>query len=303
MSIRLPRFGLGAAPFGGAYRAVDQAEADGAVRAALELGMTLLDTSPHYGDTRSETVLGRALAGIPRQDYLLATKVGRYGDAGWDFSAGRVRRSVQESLDRLGVDRLDLVQCHDIDWGDEGQVRDEALPVLRELAAAGVVGAIGVTGYRLDVLERVALAEQVDTVMAYCTYQLQDRRLAPVAARLSAAGIGVMNAAPLAMGALTAAGPPAWHPAGAEILAAIGRAARVCAETGVDIASVALGFAGTAPAGINCTVVGAESAELVRRTVAALRTVVDPGLPAAVEAELAPVLNRPWEFPVPAGAA
>ena len=204
----VPVLSLGAAPFGDVYGSITQDDADETIRVAFANGMNLVDTSPHYGDTRSETVLGRALRGIDRDSYIVTTKTGRYGDAGWDFSAERTRRSVGESLERLGLDHIDVIQCHDIEWGAPGQVVREALPVLRELRDEGLVKHIGITGYTLELLEQVAVQEEVDSVMTYCTYNLQDRRLADVALRLAAQGIGVLNASPLHMGVLTTKGAP-----------------------------------------------------------------------------------------------
>src|SRR5262249_1252251 len=116
--LRVSALGYGASPLGSVFRPIDQAEGIRTVRAALDLGINLIDVSPYYGLTRAETVLGRALAGVPRERYLLATKIGRYGESEFDFSAERVTRSVEESLERLGVETLDLIQCHDIEFGD-----------------------------------------------------------------------------------------------------------------------------------------------------------------------------------------
>jgi L-galactose dehydrogenase len=126
---------LGASPFGGVFGAVDEEQCKACLDLALDAGINLIDTSPFYGLTRSETVLGRCLKGVPRDRYFLATKVGRYGhDArDFDFSAARVRRSVDESLKRLGVDYVDLIQCHDIEFGSLEQVIGETIPALREL--------------------------------------------------------------------------------------------------------------------------------------------------------------------------
>src|SRR3954463_5186356 len=115
----------GASPLGSVFRDVDQDEGIRCVRRALDLGINLIDVSPYYGVTKAETVLGKALQGVPRESYVLATKVGRYGDADFDFPAERVTASVDESLGRLGVDHIDLIQCHDIEFGDLDQVVEE----------------------------------------------------------------------------------------------------------------------------------------------------------------------------------
>lgn len=289
---------LGGASLGGVYDEVSQAQADAVTAAALEAGVNLIDVAPYYGGTRAEAVLGVALRGVPRGDFVLMTKVGRQGDKTWDFSREAVLRSLDESLARLGVDRIDALQCHDIEYGDRRQLLDEALPTLRELKAQGVVGRIGVTGYDLDLLEAVALTEAVDTVMAYCTYTLQDQRLAPVARRLSARGVAVFNASPLGMGLLTANGPPDWHPAHDRVRDAAMAAARRCRALGADLSFVALQFAlrTAGEAGVVSTVVGMSQPETLRRNIAALTTPIDPEILAAAQSALAPVKDLGWDL-------
>lgn len=287
---------LGGASLGGVYDEVSQAQANAVVAAALETGVNLIDVAPYYGATRAEAVLGVALRGVAREDFVLMTKVGRRGDKSWDFTREAVLRSLDESRARLGVDRIDVLQCHDIEYGDRRQLLDEALPALRDLKAQGVVGRIGVTGYDLDLLESVALAESVDTVMAYCTYTLQDQRLAPVARRLSARGVAVFNASPLGMGLLTSQGPPDWHPAHDRVRDAAMEAARRCRALGGDLSFVALQFAlqTASEAGIVSTVAGVSQPEILRRNIAALTTPIDPEILAAARSALAPVKDLGW---------
>src|SRR3954470_4680842 len=102
--LRVSTIGFGAAALGGVYGGIDESRGIEAVRRSLDQGVNFIDVSPYYGVTKAETVLGKALAGVPRESYVLATKVGRYGDADFDFSAKRVTASVDESLGRIGVD-------------------------------------------------------------------------------------------------------------------------------------------------------------------------------------------------------
>ena len=295
---RVSALALGGASLGGVYQPVSQAQANLVVAAALEAGINLIDVAPYYGATRAETALGAALRGVPRDDFVLMTKVGRQGDKSWDFSRETVLRSLDESRRRLGVDRIDVLQCHDIEYGDRRQLLDEALPALRELKAQGEVGRIGVTGYDLALLEEIALAEAVDTVMAYCTYTLQDQRLAPVARRLAARGVAVFNASPLGMGLLTADGPPDWHPAHDRVRDAAMAAARRCRTLGADLSFVALQFAlqTAAQAGVVSTVVGMSRPENLRQNIAALTTPIDSEALAAVQDALAPAQDLGWDL-------
>ncbi|HEX8628883.1 MAG TPA: aldo/keto reductase, partial [Catenuloplanes sp.] len=192
--------GYGASPLGGVFAPIDEDEGVQAVRTALDLGVNIIDVSPYYGITRAETVLGRALRGVDRDSYVLATKVGRYGEAEFDFSADRIRRSVDESLTRLGVEHVDLIQCHDIEFGDLDQVVEETIPALLELRAQGKVRFVGVTGYPLSALAAVADRTGLDTVLSYCRYSLLDDALADWLPFFGQRGVAVLNASPLAMG-------------------------------------------------------------------------------------------------------
>ncbi|SKA24051.1 L-galactose dehydrogenase [Consotaella salsifontis] len=295
--IQVPALSFGAASLGSVYHPVSQDEANAAVEAALGCGLDYFDVAPYYGLTTAEAALGKALSGVRRESYHLATKVGRYGDKDWDFSADATRRSVEASLKRLGVDVIDVIQCHDIECGDRRQLVAECLPALRRLREEGVVRFIGITGYELDVIETVAIAEKVDTVMTYCTYTLQDRRLAPVARRLAAAGIGVLNASPLGMGLLTNRGAPDWHPGNERVIELANAAARLCRAAGGDISDLAMRFAlSTAhESDIATTVVGTANAGNVRANAARVGHAPDPQLMKAVEAVLEPVMNAGWD--------
>ncbi|MCW8353809.1 aldo/keto reductase [Citrobacter portucalensis] len=296
--IQVPVLAMGAASLGSIYHPVSQQQANETVSAALENGVNYFDVAPYYGLTKAETALGKALQGIPRHQYTLATKVGRYGDSLWDFSREATLRSIDESLSRLGTDYIDVIQCHDIEYGDIPQLLDEALPVLRELKASGVVRHIGITGYQLDLLEQVACKQKVDTVMAYCTWTLQDRRLGDVARRLNQAGIGVLNASPLSMGLLTRGGAPQWHPAHQDVQQVCREVSALCDREGVNISQVALQFALTTAAehGIATTVIGTASAENMLDNVRWSDQPLNDELLAQIDALMAPVLNIGWDI-------
>src|SRR5215210_8392898 len=115
---------FGGSSLGGEFGEIDESKGIRAVHVAIENGINLIDTAPYYGRTTAETVLGKALREIPREKYLLATKVGRYDkdQDGFDFSAEGVTRSVDESLERLGVDYVDFIQVHDLEFGSIDQI-------------------------------------------------------------------------------------------------------------------------------------------------------------------------------------
>src|SRR3954447_7218461 len=178
--LNVPVLSFGGSSLGGAFRETDEGEAIRTVHVALELGMDFIDVSPYYGATKAETVLGKALKGVARDRYILATKVGQYGEGEFDFSAARVARSLDESCARLGVDYIDLLQCHDIEFADLNQIVNETLPALVKLRAAGRIGHIGITGLPLKIFPAVidhAGSEVVETILSFCRYELNDTAL------------------------------------------------------------------------------------------------------------------------------
>jgi L-galactose dehydrogenase len=285
--------GFGASPLGGIYGTFAEQDAVDAVHSALDVGINFLDVSPYYGLTAAETMLGKALRGIARDRYVLATKVGRYSDEAFDFSAARVTRSVRESLDRLGAGYIDLIQCHDVEFASLDQIIGKTIPALRALQDSGLVRWVGVTGYPLAGLLHIARRISIDTVMSYCEYTLQDRRLTSSAADFTAAGAAIINASPLAMGALTSRGAPPWHPAPPGVLALCAQAAALCQQRGASLDKLALQFSVTTTPCVT-TVVGSASAANIRRDATWISEPIDTGLLAEVEAVLAPVRDTGW---------
>jgi L-galactose dehydrogenase len=284
----------GASPLGSVFRDIDESEGIRAVRTALDLGINFLDTSPHYGVTRSETVLGRALQGVPRESYYLATKVGQYGEGNFDFSAARVTRSLDESCARLGTDYIDVLHCHDIEFADLDQLVAETLPALTRLRDQGRIGHIGITGLPLKifpaVLDRVSPGT-VNVILTFCRYCLNDTGLEPLLPWLHGKGVGVINASATGMGLLTARGAPSWHPAPPSIMAGCRRAVEYCQSVGADITSLALQFALQNP-GIATTLVGTASSENIRKNIACVGQVPDPALLSRVLEILQPIHNH-----------
>jgi L-galactose dehydrogenase len=285
---------LGASSLGGVFGEIDEDEGIRAVRVALELGINFIDVSPYYGTTRAETVLGRALRGVPRSQYYLATKVGQYGEGDFDFSAARVARSFDESCARLGTGYIDLLQCHDVEFADLDLLVDETLPALVRLRDAGRVGHIGITGLPLKifptVIDRVG-ARVVETVLSFCRYTLSDTALESLLPYFQRHGIGVINAAPTGMGLFTERGVPAWHPAPRRVIEATRHAVEQCRAAGVDIVKLALQFSVSHP-GIATTLVGTASEAEIRRNVAFVESAIDFEMIAEVRRLLAPIHNH-----------
>jgi L-galactose dehydrogenase len=288
--------GFGAATLGDEYGTLDAAEGKRAVDAALDAGMNLFDVSPYYGRTLAEERLGRWLEG-KREGVVLCTKVGRYDrdpPAGFDFSATRVLRSVEESLARLRTDVIDVFLAHDIEFAPLELILGETLPAMRRLKDEGKVRFIGVSGFPLEVLRDAVEGAELDVVLSYCHYDLLNTRLATVLApAVTARSVGLISASPLHMGVLTSGGPPPWHPAPAEVLEAGRRAAAWCRERGLDLAEIALRFAAANPHAAS-TLVGVRTAAEVAVNLRALEPDPHPEMTAELRALLAPVRDREW---------
>ena len=285
--------GFGASPLGGVFGDVEASEGVRAVHAAVDLGINLFDVAPFYGQTRAETALGNALLGIPRDRYVLATKVGRYGDAEFDFSAERVLRGIDESLRRLKVEFVDIITCHDIEFVPLGQVIDEAIPALHRARDQGKVRFIGVSGLPLKIYYKVLNRTPLDTVLSYCHHTLNDNSLANHLRFFKQKHLGVINASPFAMGLLTGRDPPDWHPAPAPLRSACWQAAEHCRNRGADLPRLALQYAVSNPA-IATTLTGMRSQQEVEQNVAWLQQPIDPDLLAEVLTILQPVHNQTW---------
>jgi L-galactose dehydrogenase len=296
--------GFGASPLGGVFGEVNAEEGKRAVHLAFEKGINFFDTSPFYGETKSEIALGKAIADLPRAEIVVATKVGRYGAEKFDFSATRVTASVEESLERLGLEYIDLIQCHDMEFVALDQIVNETLPALLELKRQGKVKFIGITGLPLKifsyVLDRVPPG-CVDCVLSYCHYTMLDSSLHDLIPYLQSKEVGIINASPLCMGLLTRQGPPSWHPAPRDVVQAAARASSVADDSGFDIADVALRYSLRNEA-ISTTLVGMCSPQQVEDNCAAALAALSGEDDAAlrqisgeVEAILRPVHNITWE--------
>jgi aryl-alcohol dehydrogenase-like predicted oxidoreductase len=278
---------------GGVFRAVEESDALRTVAVALDLGVNFIDVAPFYGLTRAETVLGRALRGVERSRYYLSTKVGRYGDAEFDFSAKRVTASVDESLKRLGVDYVDIIQAHDIEYGDLDQIANETLPALMRIKESGKARFVGATGYPLKALESICGRFALDTVLSYNHYSLNDTTLLGLLPRLKKTDLGVINASPLSQGLLTNTGTPDWHPAQEDVKETCKQAAAYCRSKGQNIAKLALQFS-VSNAEIATTLVGTADPENMKNNVSWVEEGIDEALLREVEEILKPIKDRNW---------
>jgi L-galactose dehydrogenase len=306
MSAKFPAvfpLGFGASPLGSVFGPVVQSDADAAVHGAIDLGIDFFDVAPYYGETRAEAVLGKALQGIPRERYFLATKVGRYTANGFDFSYQRVLRSIEESLERLKIDVIDLAQCHDIEFVPERIVHEEALPALRKAREQGKIRFVGISGLPTAYLRRVAETDgNLDTVLSYCHLTLADSTLTEHMPVLREMGLTVINASPLAMGLLADRPLPEWHPAPEALRLAAERAVAFCQAQGTSLPKIALQYALSEAqrCGVAVTLTGMRHIDEVRQNVAwAQEGDPAPDILHAVQAIFSGVHNLTWETGLP----
>ncbi|MEV4516829.1 aldo/keto reductase [Dactylosporangium sp. NPDC049525] len=309
-AISLTALGFGAAQGGNLYRATTDEAFTAAVDTAWDAGIRYFDTAPHYGLGLSERRLGAALRSRPRDDYVVSTKVGRLlvpspatahlRDPGgfdvaathrrqWDFSRDGVRRSLEASLTRTGLDRIDIVYLHDPDdhWR---QAATDAVPALVELRDQGVIGAIGAGMNQSAMLTRFVEETDIDLVMCAGRYTLLEQGalhdLLPAAQHR---GAGVVIAGVYNSGLLASERPPAdatynYQQASPELIDRANRIAAVCEAHGVTLPAAALAFVRSHPAVVT-TVVGmrnqAQVTETLHRSDATVPDALWPALRAA----------------------
>lgn len=251
--MRVSNLGFGASSLGGVFHDIREAEGIEAVHVAVDNGINFIDVSPYYGHLKAEIVLGKALKEIPRDKYYLSTKVGRYGRDGknfWDYSAERVTASVYESMERLNIDYIDLINVHDVEFqgdlpGGLQKIVDETLPALVKLREKGVVGHVGITDLQPENLKWVIEHSEpgtVESVLSFCHYCLNDEMLLDYLDFFEQQGVGVINASPFSMGLLSQRGAPDWHPAPEALKEACRKATEYCDQQGYPIDKLAIQY-------------------------------------------------------------
>lgn len=300
--LQVSRLSFGASSLSPVFHAVDEQEAIRAVHTALDLGINYFDVAPAYGGTRSETVLGQALRGIPRDRYFLSTKIGkytnpgRYGDDTLDYSRERTRRSIAESAARLGTDYFDLIHIHDIEYQGRRHTEwalTEGFEAVAELKCEGRIGAVSFGIYPMDLWHRILETLPVDAALVHNHYCLSDTRLTELLPLARAKGIGLINASPFGSGLLTDRGPADWHPATPSQRAVFRQVAEYCTARGTNISKLALQFSCQHPE-IPTTMFSTSSPETVSRNVAWAAEPYDPALLAEVQALLRTATNLDW---------
>ncbi|XP_053999572.1 uncharacterized protein LOC128887565 [Hylaeus anthracinus] len=240
------KLSFGGGPLGCHYGAYDEDEAIEAIRQGIKRGINYIDTGPWYGQGRSESVIGKALKGIPRKAYYIATKVGRYElnyENMFDFSKEKTRKSFKDSLEHLGLDYVDVIQVHDIEFAPSLDIIiTQTLPELSSKVADGKAKYIGITGYPVSILKKCVEQSNItiSCILSYARYTLIDDNLMEYIPFFKAKNIGIINAAAPCMGLLTNNGPPAWHPSSEQTKKICADAAKCCKDHDTELAKLAL---------------------------------------------------------------
>jgi D-threo-aldose 1-dehydrogenase len=292
-SVRVADLGFGAAPIGNLYRAIDDETAEATVETAWRAGVRYFDTAPHYGLGLSESRLGSVLTSKPRAEYVISTKVGRLlqpnpSRTGSDLAAGGfavpddlirvrdysrdgVRRSLEASLLRLGLDRIDIVFIHDPE-DFMAPALLEAVPSLIQLRDEGTIGAVGVGMNYWQPLARFVRETDVDVIMIAGRWTLIDRSGEPLLALCLDRGVSVVAAAPFNSGLLAKPWPSDdayfdYAPAPAALLQHARAYAQTCDSFGSSLPQVAIQFPLRHPAVVS-VVTGMRTPQQVAQNVA-----------------------------------
>ncbi|XP_018574593.1 L-galactose dehydrogenase-like isoform X2 [Anoplophora glabripennis] len=244
--LKVSELSLGTGGFSYFYGDFDVDECKKTVHQAVKRGINLIDTAPWYGHGVSEEILGKCLEGIPRKAYYLATKVCRYEKDPklmFDFSASKTKKSIDDSLKRLGLDYVDILQVHDIEFAPTVEtILTETLPTVEEIVKSGKARFVGITGYPVSTL--LECAEQssvkIDTVLSYCRLTMIDNTLQSFIPKFKENNIGIINAAANSMGLLSNFGPPQWHPASQHIKDVCTEAREYCKKNNVELGKLAV---------------------------------------------------------------
>lgn len=244
--------GFGASSIGAEFRPIDVDEALRCVSVALERGMNYIDTAAYYGRGMSEVMLGRVLPQIPRDSYILSSKLGRYAPQHFDFSAKRVAESVDISLERMQLDHIDIMFCHDIEFVDLDLVVNETLPALLKEVKKGKVRFVGVSGYPMKIFTEMINRSEIDVALTYNHYTLQNDMALALVDPCRRKNVGLINAAPFSARLLTNLPLPAWHKATDEVREVAAKAAAHARDRGSDIAKLALQYSVANPEFASC---------------------------------------------------
>jgi L-galactose dehydrogenase len=302
--LKVSRLSFGASALGSVFRQIDESEGIRAVHEALDEGINYFDVAPAYGGTLAETVLGKALHGVPRERFVLSTKAGKYTEPGaygkdeLNYSEKRIREGLEESLQRLGVDYIDIVHLHDFEYQGYSKVEmafNEGFQALLKLKEEGKIGFVSAGIYPMDLWFRVIEEAPVDVILTHNHYCLNDTRGLELIPLCQKKNIGIINASPFASGLLTGGPIADWHPASAADRKLFEQAAIWCIERGTTIAKLAFQFA-TQGHNFHTTMFSTSRVNSVKRNLEWYYEPYEKELVEGVRKILTPVIDMSWDY-------
>ena len=298
------RLSFGASALGSVFRQIDEGEGIRTVHEAVEQGINYFDVAPAYGGTVAETVLGKALRELPRERFILSTKAGKYTEPGGygndelNYSEQRIRQGLEESMQRLGVEYIDIVHLHDFEYQGFSKTESafkEGFPALLKLKEEGKIGAVSAGIYPMELWHRVTEEAPVDVILTHNHYSLIDTRGLELVPKCEAKGIGIINASPFASGLLTGGTIADWHPAPPEDRELFASAAEWCEARGTSIAKLAFQFA-TQCKDFHTTMFSTSRRSSLARNLQWYNEPYDADLVEELRTLLAPVIDKQWNY-------
>lgn len=302
--LQVSRLSFGASSLSAVFHPVDETEAIRAVHTALDAGINYFDVAPAYGGTISEIVLGKALKGVARNRYFLSTKVGKYTDRDnygndvLDFSAKRIRKSIEESTVRLGSDYFDIIHIHDIEYQNRKYTAwalGEGFETVQQLKKEGRIGAVSFGIYPMDLWQHIFESYDIDAALVHNHFCLNDTGLLQLLPLAKQKGIGVINASPFGSGLLTDKGPADWHPANKEERSIFLKAAEFCKQNGTSISKLALQFS-SGNNDIPTTMFSSSNPQTVLQNIQWHEETLDYEMLVQVQNILSSLINKQWDY-------
>lgn len=287
----------GGSSLGSVFRKIDEEEGIDTVQNAFDSGINYFDCSPFYGLTEAEKLMGRALKDLPRDQYYLSTKAGRFGWNEFDFSYDRIICSAEESMKRLNVDYLDILNLHDIEYNDcfyLEQALNEGIPALVKLKEQGKIRFFGIAAYPLSLIRKIVESHDIDIVMNHNSFALNDTRLLELLPLMKEKNTGLINSAPLSSGLLSARGVASWHPASDQDKTIIAKALEFCKEQGTSLEKLAIQFAVSCE-DIPTTLISTANRERIKMNAQYVDEPLNMELVEQVRGILKPILNKDWD--------
>lgn len=292
----------GCATLANIYNPISEYKSNDIISFCYKNGINYFDVAPFYGGGVAEQRLGIGITNIPRDKIFIATKIGRYTDkeslsgAGgyFDFSPSKIEESIKLSMKNIGINHIDLLQCHDIEYVNTKDILD-ILPLLEHYRNIGIINSFGINTYPLDVLCDIINTTniKIDSVGTYAQHTIINNTLNDYIPYFESKDIKVINSSPLGMGLLTDKGPPSWHPASKLMLNTVTDIKMLCNNNNNKIEEVSMIYS-LNNSNILTTISGGNSIEEIRNNINFLDSKINDSFFKQINAISSPIKNKLW---------